>query len=206
MTRRALAALALASAFAALAPAAHAAPTLEEIAAMRHHERRGPLDAFIAQFPASAEGHFQLGVWFYEEERLSDAIESFKKAMALDAANFKAVANAGLVLERMNKSAEALALYEGFLAKNPSDARAAAHYGEALWSAGRRSEGVAQYRKALEIDSHCVEAHFNLGSAFAEMGIFREAMREWEHVVKAGAPEGLVSQARINIKRAEPML
>jgi tetratricopeptide (TPR) repeat protein len=191
---------------AAEAPAAGAPQSIDEIAKLPHHRQKEPLDAFLAKNPTSGEAHFRLGIWYYEEQRMADALESFKKALSVDPNNFKALANAALVLEKTQKREEALALYDTFLKKNPRDARAIAYYGEMLWSMGRKTEGFDQYRKALAIDPACPEAHFNMGAAFASMGIFREAIREWGLVVSGGKPDDLVAQAKNNITRAEGKL
>ena len=101
---------------------------------------------------------------------------------------------------------EAFAMYEEFIARHPNDAVALAYYGELQWTQGRKSQAVDTYRKALEIDPNCAEAHFNMGVAFAEMGILREAVREWELVAKAGKPADLAERAKENVKKAEERL
>lgn len=205
------------AAFVALAPlvapivtpphaALAAAKSIDEIGALPHRDQKDALDAFLTENPSSSEGRFRIGVWYYEEERLADAVDAFEKALEFDPSNFKALANAALVLDKMKKGEEALALFESFVAKNPRDARAIAYYGEALWSNDRKSEGFDQYRKALSIDPSCSEAHFNMGTAYASMGIYREAIREWNLVVSSGKPEELVSQAKGNITRAQAKL
>jgi tetratricopeptide (TPR) repeat protein len=202
----------LAAGSAQTAPAAPATPTaatastIEEIAALPSHQRKEALDAFLKRDPSSAEGNFQLGIWNYEEGHLTEALDAFKKVLSMDPGQFRALANASLVLTDLKRDAEALTLFEKFIAKNPKEARAIAFYGETLWTLGRRTEGVEQYRKALSIDPKCAEAHFNMAVAFAEMGIFREAIREWREVVTLGDPDHLVRQAKENIARAEQKL
>ncbi len=194
------------------APAAPAAPTAgtaktnEEIAAMPRHQQKEALDAFLKRDPSSVDGNFHLGIWHYEEGRLNEALDAFKKVLSLDPGHFRALANASLALSDLKRDEEGLALFEAFLAKNPKEARAIAYYGETLWTLGRKPEGVEQYRKALSIDPKCAEAHFNMAVAFAEMGIFREAIREWREVVTVGGPDHLVRQAKENIARAEEKL
>jgi tetratricopeptide (TPR) repeat protein len=188
------------------AGSAPAQRTLADIAALPHHEQKKELDAFLKRTPNSSEARFQLGIWYYEEGQLTEALAAFKKTLALDPSNFKALANADLVLTDLKKNEESLPLFESFIAKNPKDAAAIASYGENLWALDRKAEAMAQYRKALSIDPKCPEAHFNMGTAFAELGIFREAIREWQEVVVIGRPNHLVSQSKENIVRAEGKL
>lgn len=180
--------------------------TLAEIVRTPRSEQEALLEAYIEAHPDDAEGHFQFGNWLYDEYRTIDAVGSYERALELDPNHFRALVNACLVLENVGRGAEALAMYEAYIATHPNDARALAHYGESLWSLDRRSQAVDSFRKALAIDPNCAEAHFHMGVAFAEMGIFREAIREWEHVVKAGEPADLATRARENIAKAKEKL
>jgi tetratricopeptide (TPR) repeat protein len=191
---------------AASAPAAAGAKTIQEITALPRHQQKEPLDAFLKANPNSVDGNFQMGIWYYEEGRMPEALASFKKVLSLDPSHFRALANASLVLASLQKNEESLTLFETYIAKNPKEARAVAFYGETLWSMGRKAEGVEQYRKAIAIDPKCAEAHFNMAVAYAESGIFREAIREWREVVTLGSPDHLVRQAKENIARAEQKL
>ncbi|MFN0152480.1 MAG: tetratricopeptide repeat protein [bacterium] len=204
----ALAALALFALVCVLAPSCARAQEkkLEEITRLPRHEQEDLLQAYVAAHPDDAEGHFAFGNWLYDEYRTTDAVTSYEKALALNPDHFRALVNAALVLENAGRGEESLEMYEEFLARHPNDARALAHYGETQWTLGRRSQAVDSFRKALSIDAHCAEAHFHMGVAFAEMGILREAIREWEHVVKAGEPKDLAARSRENITKAKEKL
>lgn len=180
--------------------------TLAEIIRTPRSEQESLLMAYIEAHPNDAEGHFQFGNWLYDEYRTIDAVASYEKALALNPDHFRALVNACLVLENVGRGEESLAKYEEYIARHPNDARALAHYGEAQWSLDRKSQAVDSFRKAFSIDPNCAEAHFHMGVAFAEMGILREAIREWEHVVKAGEPADLAARARENIAKAKEKL
>ncbi len=179
---------------------------LDEIIHKPRHEQEDLLQAYIAAHPDDPEGHFSFGNWLYDEYRTTDAIASYEKALALNPDHFRALVNACLVLENAGRGDESLAMYEEFLGRHPNDPRALAHYGETQWALERQSQAVDTFRKALSIDPNCAEAHFHMGVAFAEMGILREAIREWEHVVKAGEPTELAARARENIAKAKEKL
>jgi tetratricopeptide (TPR) repeat protein len=197
------AALAIAAATASWAPSAWGQETLKEILALPDHEQRAALEQYVAAHPDEAEGHFQLGNWYYDQFKGVEAIAEYRKALALDPEHFRALVNACIVLEGAGQPDSALALYEGYISAHPKDARVLAYYGETLWSTDRKSQAIDTYRKALALDPRCAEARFNMGVAFAEMGIFREAIREWDAVIKIGEPAEIVDRARENIKRAE---
>jgi len=195
-------------AFVVIAPARARAQekSLEEIIHMPRTAQEDLLQAYIEAHPNDADGHYYFGNWLYDEYRTTDAVASYEKALAINPDHFRALVNACLVLENAGRGDESLAMYEEFIARHPKDARAISHYGETQWSLDRKSQAVDSFRKALAIDPNCAEAHFHMGVAFAEMGIFREAIREWEHVVKAGEPTELASRARENIAKAKEKL
>jgi cytochrome c-type biogenesis protein CcmH/NrfG len=56
------------------------------------------------------------------------------------------------------------------------------------------------YVKALSIDPESQLAHYNLGVAFADAGIYKEAIREWNAVVAAGPSTDAARQAQDNIR------
>jgi tetratricopeptide (TPR) repeat protein len=203
--------LSLGVAFGAAAPAlAQTAKidemTVEQILALPKPDQKAALEVYVERHPDDPKGHFQLGNWYYDQFNAEQALAEYKKALSLSPDDFKALVNACIVLENTQKGDDALAMYEDFIARHPKDAVALAYYGESQWSQGRKSQAVDTYRKALSIDPNCAEAHFNLGVAFAEMGILREAVREWEAVAKAGKPDDLVARAKENVKRAEEKL
>ena len=48
---------------------------------------------------------------------------------------------------------------------------------------------MQNYRKALKIDPNSAQARYNLGLAFANFKLFKEALVEWQKVVELD-PEG----------------
>lgn len=180
--------------------------TLEQILALPKPDQKPALEAYVERHPDDPQGHFHLGNWYYDQYNADQALTEYRKALSLSPDDFKALVNACIVLESTQKGDESLAMYEEFIASHPGDAVALAYYGETQWTLGRKSQAVDTYRKALSIDPNCAEAHFNLGVAFAEMGILREAVREWEAVAKAGKPADIVARAKENLKRAEERL
>lgn len=177
--------------------------TLDEIAAMPRHEQRAALEAYVASHPESTDGALHLGNWLFEENHLEDALKVYKKMLERDPMNFRALVNASICLEGLKRPLESVALFTDYLKKKPNDARATAYYGETLWGLGRKSEGMEEYRKAIVIDPKCPEAHLSLGNAFAEMGILREAIREWNIVIASNPSEELLKLAKENVARAE---
>ena len=68
-----------------------------------------------------------------------------------------------------------------------------------LYASGNVAEAMLNYRKALALDSQCLEARFMLGNAFAEQEMYREAIRQWRKVEVADpkAPEAKMAHDNV---------
>jgi tetratricopeptide (TPR) repeat protein len=65
---------------------------------------------------------------------------------------------------------------------------------------GNVSEAIGLYQQALAIDANSAQAHYNLGLAFAEAKVFKEAVVEWETVVRLDPDGELGRSAAENVK------
>ncbi len=69
-----------------------------------------------------------------------------------------------------------VAMWSNVVGQRPLNARAHLDFGLALFDEGRIDEAVAQYSKALEIDSESAKAHTNLGNALVRQRKLDEAL------------------------------
>jgi tetratricopeptide (TPR) repeat protein len=86
----------------------------------------------------------------------------------------------------------AISLWSDTIAKRPRNARAYNHLGNALDSAGRRSEALANFDKALQLRPDYAMAYYNkaetilrMGDASVAIGFFDRALRIEPHYFKA---------------------
>jgi tetratricopeptide (TPR) repeat protein len=77
-----------------------------------------------------------------------------------------------------------LALWSDTVAKRPENPRAQENLGGALLDAGRISEAVPYYEKAIQIKPDLTQAHFNFGNVLARLGRNREAIAEYETTLR----------------------
>jgi len=76
------------------------------------------------------------------------------------------------------------AMWDDTLAKMPNSARAHNNFGIQLVHAGRVSEGMAEYRKAIDLKPEFIDSHYNLGLELADLGRVDEAMSEYEAALR----------------------
>lgn len=102
----------------------------------------------------------------------------------------------GHILQRLNRYAESVVMYEKALAINPRDARALVGRGVALDLSGQHEQAQLSYQDALSIEPENVSALNNLALSYAFAGNFAKAV-EILHPM-ATAP-GATAQLRQNL-------
>lgn len=98
----------------------------------------------------------------------------------------------GEALLRAGRPAEALALFEKVLAREPNDRYATLRSGMTLLGLGRVAEAVARLEKAVAADPDRAEARYALADALTRAGQSARAAQEWMEV------------ARLQPRRKEP--
>jgi superkiller protein 3 len=95
---------------------------------------------------------------------LKNALETARKAIALDPSDPLAHVMLGIVLTRSADYEEAIAAYEHAINLNPSDANAYVSMGMALALAGSPEEGIAAFEKGFQLSPQ--EPHNHLYFAY----------------------------------------
>jgi protein O-GlcNAc transferase len=166
----------------------------------------GEIRAQLEKTPADPELLFRLGNALYDQGRRTEAQTSFEKAIALKPDYVKAMVNLGVVLNESGKSEEALKYFESALALSPDDVTVLCNKGQALYALQKYSQATDLYRKGIQLDANAQLPHYLLGVAFADAGIYREAIVEWEKVVKIDPKSEAATTALEGIKVLRTLL
>ncbi|MFH1278539.1 MAG: tetratricopeptide repeat protein [Candidatus Eisenbacteria bacterium] len=193
------------AAFAALIPGAAAAVDYDKIESRPPMGRIEAYEKLLGVEKDSVELLFKLGNAYYDAE-MGEMAASFYRRSVVAGGDSKVVINLAFVLDELGKRDEAGEAYRDGLRRMPKDAALQSFYGDFLAadpdSAAGLPAAVEAYRRALDLDENCVEAHFGLGNLFAETGIYKEAIREWERVLAIDEKHRLATRARSNIEKA----
>jgi tetratricopeptide (TPR) repeat protein len=178
--------------FAAPAAAQESANTNAELAR---------LEKAVAQDSTRFEDLYRLGVLYMDRERHPEAQRVLTKASLLRPNDVKVLVNLGAAYDAANRSADAQAYYRRALEVAPGDSVASCRLASSLYAQGRSQEAVDLLRGVVKSQprSHC--AYFTLGVAFADAGLYRDAIRMWQKTVEYGpdTAEGLSAKESIDV-------
>jgi Flp pilus assembly protein TadD len=146
-------------------------------------EKEKEVRGLLQKSPNDPELHFQLGNALYDQGKRTEAEIEYQKAIDLKPDYVKALVNLGVVLNEGAESEKALTYFDRALVLAPQDITVLCNKAQALYALQRYPEAIDLYRKSLELEPNNQLPHYLLGVAFADAGIYREAIAEWERVV-----------------------
>jgi tetratricopeptide (TPR) repeat protein/4-amino-4-deoxy-L-arabinose transferase-like glycosyltransferase len=119
------------------------------------------------------------------DHRLDEAVDHYRRAIALRADYAPAYSNLGTALRARGQIREAVASYEQALRLRPDFPDAHYNLANALMAAGRSDAAIPHFQTALRSISAPVEVHNNLGIALASAGRRDEAFAEFDAALQA---------------------
>ncbi len=159
------------------------------------------LEQAVARDSSKFENLDRLGVMYLDRERMSEASRVLARANKLHPKDVKVLVNLGIAADAMGHPDQAQDWYDKALAVSPEDSVAMCRMASSKYAQGKYAEAMAQLRDliAKKPGSYC--AYFTLGVAFADAGLYRDAIRQWRKVVELAptSPEALSAKESIDV-------
>lgn len=137
--------------------------------------------------PVDSDGWYQLGRTKYSENRFIEAIDAFKKCLAIDATNVKAEENLGLAYAGMGKVPEAINAYQTAIDwQTSSAAKDVEPYfalGTLLLDQNRAGDAIQVLLQATQIAPLVFQGHELLGKAYFQTEELTAAQTQLEKAV-----------------------
>jgi tetratricopeptide (TPR) repeat protein len=133
-----------------------------------------------------------------------EAIEAYRRVVAIDPGYAAAWNNLGLLLHRMGQYDEARQAYLTALEQDDRCCQAAYNLGSLHEDRGDVELAIRHYRLALELAPDYADAHFNLAAALSRAGRAAEAVRHWQRYVELDAGSPWARIARAHLELVEP--
>jgi len=139
--------------------------------------------------------------WDADPAQWKDAIDAYRRVVAIDPAYAAAWNNLGLLLHRMGRYDEAHEAYDTAVAQDSDCAEAAYNLGSLAEDQGDVDAAIAHYRRALEISPDYADAHFNLAAALARSGHSGDAVMHWQRYLQldSGSPWAKIARAHLEL-------
>lgn len=133
--------------------------------------------------------------------RWEDALEAYRRVVAVDPSYAAAWNNLGLLLHRMGQYDEARRAYATALEQDPQCAEAAYNLGSLDEDCGDVEPAIVHYRRALHLSPDYADAHFNLAAALARAGRNGEAAQHWQRYLEldSGSPWARIARAHLEV-------
>jgi tetratricopeptide (TPR) repeat protein len=142
--------------------------------------------------------HMARGFELERQGKFEQAVQEYRKILALDPRHLQAHQHLGTVLHRLGQMDKAIVHYKEVLQASPNLAGAHYNLGLALVGQGKVEEAVNHYVEALRLKPDFVEVHNNLGVALSRLGRPEEAVSHFRQALQL-RPD--YPQARDNLNK-----
>jgi Flp pilus assembly protein TadD len=159
------------------------------------------LEKAVAKDSTGFDNLYRLGVMYLDQDKTSEAIKVLTKAHVLRPKDNHVSVNLGIALDASGKTVTAQRYYHEVLAQFPDDSVASCRLASSLYSQGKHAEATALLQDIIHKSPRAYCAYFTLGVAFADAGIYRDAIRMWRKVVEIAptSPEAISARESIDV-------
>lgn len=134
----------------------------------------------------TAETQYLRGLVFFKQNKNTEAMAAFDKALEMDSNNAPAQYYRGQVFARLDQPQQAMAAYKDTLRIDPNYGPASFDLGVMYYNAGDYSNAVTAYQDAIKADAKNYRAHANLASTYRQLERYPEANAEYKIAADGG--------------------
>ena len=155
----------------------------------------------VARDSSKWDNLYKLGLMLMDRDRPLDAQRVLIKASHVRPGHVPTLVNLGASYDALGQAAQAQASYNEALKIAPEDTVANCRLASSLYSTGDYGKAIDILRSLIVRNPNAYCAYFTLGVAFADAGIYRDAIRMWEKVVAIAptSPEALSAKESIDV-------
>jgi tetratricopeptide (TPR) repeat protein len=148
------------------------------------------LEKAVAAYPNDERAHAALAGYHFFQQDYAPAIAHYKRATELNPKYSPAYNLLGYSYRQQGDYANAEQAFKKYIELIPNDPNPYDSYAELLLKMGRFDESIAQYRKALAIDTHFVPSHFGLSADYTYKGQPEQAAAELQTMAGQARNDG----------------
>ena len=148
------------------------------------------LTELVTKHPDDERAHFQLAGAYLGRQDYDKAVEHYEAATRINPRYATAYNSLGYTYRPMEKYAEAETAFKKYIELIPEDPNPYDSYAELLMKTGRFDESIAQYRKALALDSNFNASRVGIATNLMLQGKHREALAAMDEAYRLGRNDG----------------
>jgi tetratricopeptide (TPR) repeat protein len=177
-----------------------AGPSADGLKALDEHRYEDAVQSFRKAIDAEAadySAHFNLAVAYGYLNQDAAGIAEYRKTLELKPGLYQAETNAGLLLLRQKRPAEALPLFEDASRQKPQDFSSRYHLAQCQLDTGEAAKAEENFRAALEINSKSAGAELGLAHALVRQDKLGDAAPHFRQAaqIDPGYRDGLLELA-----------
>jgi tetratricopeptide (TPR) repeat protein/DNA-binding winged helix-turn-helix (wHTH) protein len=141
-------------------------------------------EEIINKYPLEIEACVTAARLLRGEDRLEEAIEVARQALAIDAGVKELYNTLGMSYSELGRHDEALVMFRRYVELAPEEPNAHDSLGLGYQWAGRYGEAVQAYGRALALNPNFEVAVIHLGNAYFQQGRYREAIAQYQRYIQ----------------------
>jgi len=148
------------------------------------------LAQLVAAFPRDERAHMQLGAFLFGQQRWSEAISAYEKAIEIAPAFSPSYNQLGYAYRNTERFPEAESAFRKYIELIPDDPNPYDSYAELLLKLGRYEESIAQYEKALEQQQTFAPSYVGIAANLDLLGRHDEARARLQQLYDRAQNDG----------------
>ncbi|NOY59781.1 MAG: tetratricopeptide repeat protein [Calditrichaeota bacterium] len=136
------------------------------------------------KYPQKSHYHRSLAWLLAGKQQASEAIEEYKKAIAIDSTNVSDYKALGNLLVSENRNDEAIEVYQKILKMEPKNAEAQKVYAQLLGTTGDQDAVIEAQEKALKMDPENTDLMYTLGETYFKLSEFQKTIEKFNLYLK----------------------
>jgi protein O-GlcNAc transferase len=159
------------------------------------------LEKAVAKDSTNFDNLYRLGVAYLDRDRPQEAQAILTRARDLRPRDHRVLVNLGVAMDAAGHAKQAQDTYRSALAVAPDDSVAICRLANSLHSDQKDGEAMQLLTQLIQKAPTAYCAYFTMGVAFADAGLYRDAIRMWRRVVELApaSPEAASAKESIDV-------
>jgi tetratricopeptide (TPR) repeat protein len=161
----------------------------------------GLLERAVAKDSSKFDNLYKLGVMYLDRDRTAEATRVLLRANKARPKDVKTLVNLGAAFDAAGNQTQAQVYYRQAIELSPEDSVATCRLASSLYAQAKYQDSIDLLRDVIKKRPQSYCAYFTLGVAFADAGLYRDAIRMWRKVVDygSGTPESVSAMESIEV-------